>query len=81
MSDLVIIEIAGNLATFLAVAVSAYFSHKAKRTAEITHTAVNSRIDVFMKMAEKAFKAEGVLQEKADEEQRRQVRGEKQLDK
>lgn len=49
---------------------AAYFSYKAKKTSEATHEAVNSRLDVFMKTAEAAFKAEGIAKERTEERER-----------
>lgn len=66
MTDAVLISIVTSTAAVLMATVSAYFAHRAKVAAVETHEIVNSRMTSFMAMAEKAFRAEGVAQEKKD---------------
>ena len=51
----------------VAAVLSAYFAHRTKKVAEETHEAVNSRMDTFLMMAQKMFKAEGVKEEREAE--------------
>lgn len=67
MTEAVTISLVTGGATVLVAGIAAVVSYK-------THKAVNSRMDEFKRIAEKMFKAEGILQEKADEERRKVAR-------
>jgi len=66
MTDQVSISIITSLCAVVTSVAAAYFSRQ-------THNAVNSRMDKFLAMAEESFKAKGVLQEKADANDRQQA--------
>lgn len=66
MTDAVLISIVTSTAAAVTAALSAYFSYRAKITANETHEIVNSRMTEFMAMAKKSFLAEGAEQEKRD---------------
>lgn len=78
LTDAVSISIITSTAAVIMAGMSAWFAYKSKvtaeatkTTAEATHLAVNSRLDLFMKTAEAAFKAEGVEKERKEEAQRK----------
>lgn len=71
MTDAVSISIVTSVSAVLMAGISAYFAFRAKAISAETHKIVNSRMTEFMTMAEKSFKAEGVLQEKTDEKLRK----------
>lgn len=71
MSDNVAIAIVTGIVSVLTSLTAAYFAFRAKVVAKETHLVVNSRMDEFKRMAEKMFTAEGVLKEKAAEQERK----------
>lgn len=73
MTDPVVISIITGVVAIIVAAISAYFAYKSKNVSQETHNLVNSRMDEFMEMAKKSFKAEGVLQEKTDEAARKKA--------
>lgn len=73
LTDAVSISIITSLSAVIMAGISAFFAYKAKTTAESTHAAVNSRLDLFMKTAEAAFKAEGIAKERTDERERQSL--------
>lgn len=75
MTDAVSISITTSIAAVLMAGISAYFAFRAKAASQETHEAVNSRMTEFLEMAKKAFRAEGVLQEKSDEKSRKAEAG------
>lgn len=70
LSDAVSISIITSVSAVIMAGMSAFFAYKAKTTAEATHQAVNSRLDLFMKTAEAAFRAEGIEKERVEERER-----------
>ena len=67
MTDAVAISIVTSVSAVLVSGLSAYFAYKAKVTSKETHDVVNSRMEAFLKMAEKSFKAEGKLEGVAEQ--------------
>jgi len=68
-------QIAIAVVTNVGVVAVAYFSYKVKVQSKETHLAVNSRMDEFKKMFQELSRAEGVIQEKKDEQTRRDTAG------
>lgn len=71
MTDAVEISIISGACTIIVASISAYFSYKAKVQSKQTHIAVNSRMDEFISNAKQLFHAQGVIQEKEDEQKRK----------
>lgn len=87
MTDAAIAQIVTGCVTIALAAISAYFANRAKSQSEAnakavatntevtneTHKLVNSKMEEFKKLAELYFQAKGVLQEKADEQSRKDI--------
>ncbi len=71
MSEPLALSIVSAGCTMVVTLITAYFAYKAKTQSEQTHVAVNSRMDEFIRNAQKLFHAEGVIQEKTDEQARK----------
>ncbi len=71
MSDPVKIAIITGIVSTAGSLIAAAFAFLALRYTKETHKAVNSRLDLFMVTSEKLFHAQGVLQEKSDEQERK----------
>lgn len=67
MTDAAMISIVAQVCTTAAAIAAGYFAYRAKAVAIETHRVVNSRVDEFLAMAKKSFRAEGVLEEKQAE--------------
>ena len=65
------ISLIGTVVTNTGIVVVAYLTYRTRVQSKDTHDAVNSRLDAFIKASQGKFHAEGVLQEKADEQKRK----------
>lgn len=64
-------QLVSNIVTNAGVVIVAYLTYRTKMQSKVTHDAVNSRLDAFIAASQGKFHAEGVLQEKKDEQARR----------
>lgn len=64
MSEPVQIALITGACIMAASAVPAWFAYQSSKTAKSTHKAVNSRLDMLLRIAEKSYHAEGVAEEK-----------------
>lgn len=71
MTDAAMISIVAQVCTTAAAIAAGYFAYRAKAVAIETHRVVNSRVDEFLVMAKKSFRAEGALEEKQAEASRK----------
>lgn len=69
------LSLIGTIVTNMGIVAVAYLTYRTKIQSRDTHDAVNSRLDAFIKASQGKFHAEGMLQEKNDEQARQDARG------